>query len=83
VDCSLLVGFGCLVKRCEIFINPLSNCTKFREEFEFKVRYGFPLANSFWKKKRKEKKTTQNEKQNGKTNKKKKKRKVKKKGRKC
>jgi len=30
------------VQGCEILINPLFYCTKFREELEFKVRYGFP-----------------------------------------
>ena len=41
------------MKGCEILVNPLSNCTKFREGLESKVRYEFPLANSFEKTKKK------------------------------
>jgi len=35
--------------------NPLSCCTKFREELKFKVLYGFPLANSLEKRREKTK----------------------------
>jgi len=33
-------------------INPLFYCAKFREDFDFKVRYGIPLAISFLKRKK-------------------------------
>ena len=45
-----MVSFGCLVQGCEIFINPLFYCTKFREELEFKVHYGIPPWLSLLKK---------------------------------
>ena len=46
-------GFGCLMKGFEFLLyirNPLSCCTKIREELKFKVCYGFSLADSFGKK---------------------------------
>ena len=43
------MNFDCLVKGCEILINPLFHCTKFGGELKFKVRYGFPLGYPFWK----------------------------------
>jgi len=46
-----VVNFGCLVQGCEILINPLFYCTKFREELEFEVRYEFPPWLPFLKKK--------------------------------
>jgi len=51
------------VQGCEIFINPLFYCPKFREELEFKVCNGFPtwlslLKNNnkcLWKKNKRKK----------------------------
>jgi len=47
--------------------NPLSFCTKFREELRFKVCCGFPLANSFGKKKQNTKKTKEKKENNTKS----------------
>jgi len=52
--------------------NPLFYCTKFGEEFEFKVRYGSSLGYSFLEKK-KERKDHEQRQRNGKIRKRRKK----------